>query len=260
MKKTITLLTALSLALILTSCASWKTSTTDPGQAYEKYSEAQLFTMAEKSLANRSYGRAVKYYEALSELYPFGAHAQQGQLDVIYAYYQTKDYASAEAAADSYIHLYPQSTNVDYAYYMKGLSEMYQSRTFLQQVIPIDMSDRDLTNMQQAYYTFSDLVQLIPTSPYAPYARQQMIYLRNLFAQHELNVATYYFKLKAYVAASNRASYLIRHYQGAPQVPQALVLLVQANRALGATDAANDAYQTLVQNYPNYPGVKQLAQ
>ena len=37
------------------------------------------------------------------------------------------DHASAEAAADRYIHSYPASPHVDYAYYMRGLSNYYQN-------------------------------------------------------------------------------------------------------------------------------------
>ena len=45
--------------------------------------------------------------------------------DAIYAYYGKADSASAIAAADRYIQLYPQDDNVDYALYMKGVCDVF---------------------------------------------------------------------------------------------------------------------------------------
>ena len=77
-----------------------------------------------------------------------------------------------------------------------------------------------------------------------------MIYLRNVFAKHELEVANFYYKRGAYVASANRATYVIQHYQGSPEVKQALYMLVRSNRALGLQKSANDALRVLATNYP----------
>ena len=50
-----------------------------------------------------------------------------------------------------------------------------------------------------------------------------MTYLRNLLAQHEINTAHYYMRRGAYVAAANRARYVVENYQRAPAMPEALV-------------------------------------
>ena len=81
---------------------------------------------------------------------------------------------------------------------------------------------------------------------------------RNLFAKHELNVAQLYYKREAYVAASNRASYLVENYPQAPEAEAALVMLVDANRKLGMMRAADDALRVLHLNYPNSPELVRL--
>ena len=53
----------------------------------------------------------------------------------------------------------------------------------------------------------------------SPDARQRMIALNNNLAMHEVHVARYYMKRKAYVAAVNRANYVIEKYQRTPAVP-----------------------------------------
>ena len=50
------------------------------------------------------------------------------KLDLIYAYYKKKDFPSAAATAERFIHLYPRAKYVDYAYYMKALANFQQTR------------------------------------------------------------------------------------------------------------------------------------
>ena len=65
-----------------------------------------------------------------------------------------------------------------------------------------------------------------------------MNYLVNALASHEIHVARYYIKRKAYVAAANRAQYALKTYPGAPANEEGLVIMVQAYDALGMTDPA----------------------
>jgi outer membrane protein assembly factor BamD len=88
-------------------------------------------------------------------------------------------------------------------------------------------------------------VQRFPDSKYAEDARQRMVYLRNNLARHEVNVARYYIKRGAYVAAASRANYVIERFQRTPAVEDALEVLIEAYRALGEEKLAADARQVL---------------
>jgi outer membrane protein assembly factor BamD len=246
-------------SILLAACASTKT-TDDIAAKYGKYSSAQLYQMSEQSLVKRRFSAAVKTLEAMDSLYPFSEYSEPALRDLIYAYYQKGDYASSEAVADRFIRVYPRSDYVDYAYYMKGMSQLNQDRSFLQRAFPINLALRDLTSAKKAFVTFHELVTLLPSSRYAPAAKQQMIYLRNLFAQHELEVAVFYYKRYAYVASANRATEIIQHYPGSPQTEQALIILVSSDHALGLHTAANDALSVLETNYPNSPALPRLRQ
>lgn len=245
-------LSVIILGLALAGCASAPT----PSQVYRGQTAEQIYTAAETALAKENYADAVQAFEALDSLYPFGPHAQQAQLDMIYAYYKNNDNASAGAAAERYIRLYPRSPNLDYAYYIKGLANYDVDRGWLQHYLPADPALRDPGTLRQAFNDFKELVRLFPDSRYAPDAHKRMIYLRNMFGHYELKVAQYYFDSKAYVAAANRASYILQHYRSTPATQGALVLLVKANRALGLTHAANDALRVLKLNYPNAKALK----
>jgi outer membrane protein assembly factor BamD len=242
--------------LVLTACASENDPITD---AFKGQSAEQIFKDGERSLAKKSYKDAVKHFEALAALYPFSEYEEQGQLDLIYAYYMAQEYPSTEAAADRFIHLYPRSPHVDYAYYMKGIAAFNADRGVATRLVNLDLSERDLSSAKESFNDFSQLVQIYPDSTYGAAAQRRMVYLRNLLAAHELQVAQFYMGRKAYVAAVNRANYVVQHYQQSPSVIAALGVLVTAYRALGLTEQANQTLSILALNYPNSKEYKELA-
>ena len=63
-----------------------------------------------------------------------------------------------------------------------------------------------------------------------------------------LNITT---NRKAYVAAANRASDLVAHYQGAPAVKEGLVMMAKSYHQLGMQRNEQEALAVLRYNYPN---------
>ena len=80
-----------------------------------------------------------------------------------------------------------------------------------------------------------------------------MIYLRNLLAQYEINVAEFYLQNKAFVAAADRSQYVIEHYQQAPQAGDALAILTRSYLALDRKELAAQTREVLALNYPGHP-------
>jgi len=231
----------LSLVLSLSSCHKWQNKDDDTKNPFSGMSAKQLYTESQAALKKKQYASAAKRLEAMESMYPFSDYTEKSQLDLIYAYYKNEDYPSSAATADRFIHMYPRAKHVDYAYYMKGLADFQQTRGVYVKVLPMDESWRDPGTQSQAYADFGLLIQKFPNSKYKANALQRMIYLRNTFANHELNISKYYFKRKLYVAAIDRASHLIKNYPQAPSVQNALVIMYDANMALGQKKAADDA-------------------
>jgi len=232
------------LALILTGCA-WLDKQKDPTA---DWSASKLYTAAARDLDAGNYTQAIENYEKLETRYPFGPYAMQAQLDVAYAYYKAEESEAAIAAADRFIKLYPQSPVVEYAYYLKGIVNYNRSVGFLDRYIPTDPSQRDPGSALDAFQDFAELVRLFPDSKYAADARQRMVYLRNNLAKNEVHVARYYMKRQAYLAAANRANYVIEHYQRTSAVEDALEVLIEAYRSLGKDQLAADAERVLTLN------------
>lgn len=240
------------LPLFLAACST----TTDPAETYKDENAQQIFENGEGALLDKNYQEAIKRFEALDVQYPFGRNTEIAQMQIIYAYYMTSDYASAEAAAERFIHAHPTNPHVDYAYYMRGLANYYQNLGLFERLFAVDLATRDLSQIKKSFNDFSELTHSFPNSVYAPAAHQYMVYLRNILADHELHVAQYYYNRAAYVAAANRANLVIRHYQGTPSVPEALVLMVKSYRKLHLTQNENESMQVLQINYPQSDYVK----
>lgn len=252
----------LSVLLVgTTSCATWwNEKDDDEKNPYKGMTAKQLFTESQQALRKEQYASAAKRLEAMESMYPFSDYTEKSQLDLIYAYYKNEDYPSASATADRFIHLYPRAKHVDYAYYMKALAEFQQTRGVFAKFLPMDESWRDPGTQAQAYVDFGVLVQKFPDSKYKANSLQRMIYLRNMFAQAELNVSRYYFKRKMFVAAIERAGYLVKTYPQAPSVQEALVIMYDSNRALGLNSAAEDAMRVYEATYHTNKMVRVKAQ
>lgn len=234
-------------AIAVTSCS---TVDQDPANLFKGQSAKQIFNDGENAMLKNRNEDAVKHFEALNARYPFSDYTRQSQLDLIYAYYQQDDTASALAAADRYIRLYPRGPSVDYAYFMRGLIAFEENRGFIERHLSIDFAKRDLTALHSAYQDFNQLLQFFPASPYAAEARERMIFIRNLFARHQLQIAQFYLDRKAYVGAINRANDVVLHYQETPSVPDALALMVKGYSALGYQQEADRTLELLRMNYP----------
>jgi outer membrane protein assembly factor BamD len=237
-------LLVLCLAGTLGACASVDEDPT------EDWSAEQLYEEAKKALDRGYYTTAIDHYETLEARYPFGHQARQAQIESAYAYFKSGQPDAAIAAADRFIKLHPQHAHVDYAYYLKGLASFERTKGVLDFIVPSDPSQNDPTPLLRAFDDFGFLVRTYPDSRYAKDSRQRMIYLRNELAEYELNVADYYIRRGAWVAAANRAKYVIEHYQGAESMSRALTTMIGAYRKLGLDELADDATRVLRANFP----------
>ena len=222
---------------------------------YADWTAEKFRTEAKAAVDAGSYEKAIKLYEALESRYPFGEDSAQTQLDIAYAYFKNNDPDSAIAAADRFIKMNPRSPGVDYAYYLKGLVNYNRGIGFIDRFLPTDTSQRDPGTARDALNNFEELIRRFPQSKYVPDARLRMIALKNNLAMHEIHVARYYIRRRAYVAAANRASTVIEKYQRTPAVPYALLVLQEAYTKLDMLDLARDATRVYELNYPNGPPV-----
>lgn len=237
----ILILTMATLMLALTGCGN------KPRE--QLGTPEKLYELAKRASDSGDYRTAVTYYEQLEARFPFSNSARQGQLDLMYAYYKSRQPESAIDQADQFIRENPAHPRVDYAYYIKGLVQFERNPNFLERWFNADLTQRPPIDARKSFQAFQTLVQRFPDSEYAADARQRMIFLRNRLANYEVYVANYYLKRGAYVGALNRAKYAIENYDGAPQIKGALQIMSESYRQLDMPELAAGVERTLRENY-----------
>jgi outer membrane protein assembly factor BamD len=236
----------------MVACSSNEELELPPGANSSEY---ELYQEAQRYLRNKNFELAVQALQLLESRFPFGRFAEQAQLELIYAHYNNFEQEAAIEAADRFIRLHPQHPSVDYAYYMKGLSAYTQNEGLFDRFLSTDVTERDTSYAREAFAEFAQLLARFPDSPYAADAKVRMIHLRNLMARSEINIANYYFRRGAYLAATNRGRYVVENFPQSPAVADGLAVMIQGYTLLGLDDLAQNSLDVLVLNYPNHPSV-----
>ena len=246
------LLLLLAVLIAGSGCARmkgiFKDKEADEGQPVE-----QLYDKGHTSMRNGSWDAAVTTYRRLIAQYPYGPYTEQALVETAYAQYKMGKHDDAVSTIDRFIRTYPTHRSISYMYYLRGLSNSNRDTVFLQKVWRLDASRRDLATPRQAYNDFSIVADRYPNSRYAADARQRMVALRNMFARHELDTALYYLRRDAWVAAIDRAKYLLETYPQSESQNDAVAVLAEAYTRLGNETLAADARRVLQQNDPNHP-------
>lgn len=238
------------LALFLNACAIFG----DPADLDETqgWQAERIYRAGEEKMIDKDYDKAIGYFQKLESRFPHGKYATQAQLEIAYAYYKKSDPISALAAADRFIKLHPNHPNVDYAYYLKGLAT-FNERGIIEKYTLQEISDRDPKTLKLSFAAFKELTDRYPKSRYFKDATQRMVYLVNSLSQHELHVARYYMKRQAYLAALNRAKYVLEYYPNSASVEEALVISISAYDFMELNDLKQDTVRVLKTNYPQNP-------
>jgi len=237
----------IALMLITVSGCKKDKEIEDGRTASEMYDEAKHYMLSQ------NWGRAVHAYQGLSTRFPFGRFTEQAQLELAYAYHKSGNPEAALSTADRFIRTYPSHPNVDYAFYIRGLTNYEQRVGFMERMMPSRVRDRDQTEARESFRDFNELIRRFPDSRYTPDARQRMVFLRNNLSFYELDVARYYLRRKAYVASANRARYALENYPGSPELGNALEILHISYTEMGLPELAEDTMKVLVLNYPDHP-------
>ena len=145
----------------------------------------------------------------------------------------------------------PIHPRVDYALYIKGLAYFEQDAGFLERRFKKDITGRPPKDVDQSYAAFRRLIERYPASDYAADAEQRLIFIKNRLSAYHNQVADWYMRRGAFVAALNRAQQALEDYNGAEGNERSLEIMAAAYDDLGMTDLAADTRRVLAANFPD---------
>ncbi|MCS4509046.1 outer membrane protein assembly factor BamD [Xylophilus ampelinus] len=235
-------------ALLLAGSLAGCSSTTEDKTA--GWSPNRIYSEAKDELGSGSYDKAVPLFEKLEGRAAGTPLAQQAQIDKAYSQYKAGENAQAVATLDRFIKLHPSSPAIDYALYLKGVTNFNDNLGLFSFISRQDLSERDQKAAKDSFEAFRELTTRFPDSRYTPDARQRMTYIVNSLAQYEVHVARYYYSRGAYVAAINRAQIAVADYRDVPALEEALYIMMMSYDKLGMDQLRDDTRRVIDQNYP----------
>jgi outer membrane protein assembly factor BamD len=240
-------LTLICALLILNGCAGGDGQKDDS----DIWSESRLYSEATDKLNDGDFAKCGKYFEKLEARFPFGPYSQQAQINAAYCYWKAQETTQALVAIDRFIKLNQGSPTLDYAYYLKGLITFNDDLGWLGKFTGQDLSERDPKAAKEAFESFKTVVERFPNSKYAPDSLDRMRYIVNSLAEADVIVARFYYQRGAYLASANRAQLVIRDYDRAPAVEEALYILAKSYEKLGMTQLSEDTIRVFKLNFPD---------
>ena len=212
--------------------------------------EELYYDQAQRRIKVNNYFGAIESLQRIETQYPFGRYAEQAQIELVYCYFMNGEFEASHSASERFIRLHPRHPNIDYAYFIKGLSSYTRDAGLLARVANTDLSERDVSGAKLSFSELTEFLTRFPESQYAAYAKQRLIYIRNLVASNELHAAEYYLERKAYVASIKRASYVLENIPNSDQNHRALQVLRVAYENLGYDELLEDTKKLIALNPP----------
>ena len=231
-----------SLFIIITVFISCSKEQIKKSVINEKGLNEQVLEAYEEGVNSLKKGDAIyaaKKFNEAEILFPQSEWAPKSALMAAYSYYSQDYYDDAIAELDRFILVYPFYKNLDYAYYLLGVSH-YEK---------IIDEKKDLEAIIDAKKTFTFLIKNYPNTEYALDAEFKIDLINDTLASKEMYIGRYYFNKKKWIPAINRFRTVIDEYETTIYAQEALHRLVEVYYTIGLVDEAEKYAKLLGYNY-----------
>lgn len=226
------------ILLLLAGCA------TTPEEI--EVSERQQLTDAMTSLREGQPERSITQFQAILEKSGNEQTKTQAEIGLAYAYYVKNDFSQAYERCSRFIQAYPTHPQLDYVYYLRGLTKMKQGEVHLQRLLAAKAPTKDYPEeLREAYDYFSELIKFFPQSSYLDQSYQHIDAIRQRLAKYELHLAHNQLALGNYKEAAHHAEYVNKYYSDVESRKYALTIMVKAYKELDMTQQLGVAERQL---------------
>ena len=208
----------------------------------EKSLDLQVLEAYQEGVKNLETGDvlyAAKKFNEAETLFPQSEWAPKSALMAAYAYYTQDYYSDTIAELERFIRVYPLSKNLDYVYYLLGIS-------YYEQIV---YEKKDLQSIIKAKEYFKIVSKNYPNTNYSLDAEYKIDLVNDTLASKEMYIGRYYFDKKKWIPAINRFRTVIDDYDTTTYAQEALHRLVEVHYILGLKDEAKKYAKLLGYNY-----------
>lgn len=209
-------------------------------------SEKQQLTDAMKSVRDGYYDNAIEQFKVLIEKASNDQQKTQAEMGLAYAYYKNNDFEQALSTCATFIEQNPTHPQLDYVFYLRGLTRMKQGETHLQRLLAAKAPTTDYPDeLREAYGYFSELINFFPQSEYLDQTYQQIDAIRQRLSKYELHLAHNQLALGNYQEAAHHAEYVSKYYTDNTSRKYALTIMIKSYKALDMPQKLNAAERQL---------------
>ena len=199
----------------------------------------EAYQLGMKNLESGDVIYAAKKFNEAEILFPQSEWAPKSALMAAYSYYTQDYYGDTIAELERFIRVYPLSKNLDYVYYLLGVS-------YYEQIVD---EKKDLQSIIKAKKYFEILIKNYPNTNYSLDAEYKIELVNDILAAKEMYIGRYYFDKKKWIPAINRFQTVISIYDTTLYAEEALHRLVEVYYILGLKDEAKKYANLLGYNY-----------
>ena len=247
MRSKITYITSILLTIGAAGCSSvslpsvslpsmpWSGSTLPPNPTAEA-----LFEEGTRNFNDKRYVRAIDNFSKIRTDHPFSPIMTEVEFKIADAYYHNQQYPEAINAFKEFQAMHPTNEHIPLVVLRLGQSHFNQFTS----------KDRDQKNTEIAKGYFETVITNYPKSPQAAEATEKLAKCLEYLAEHEFDVAHFYFRQEKYPAARDRFEEIVRKYKNTPTAVKSLFYLGESYRNEKNAVKATLAYEALIQHYP----------
>jgi len=205
-------------------------------------SDESLYKFGEKFI-KKDPEKARLYFRQIIDSFPKSFYAQRAKLAIADSYFQKGDEGSLIIASSEYrefISLYPYSPSAAYAQYQIAM-------TFYKKILK---PGRDQTKTKQALAEFKKVITNYPLSEEAKLSDEKIKDCEERLAEHILQIAEHYYKIRAYKASVSRLNDIITEYPNFSKMDKVYYYLGDSYYRSNNIDQCIPYFTKLISDFP----------
>ena len=212
-----------------------------------RLSADEALELGKQFMADEKYFKASQHLTHAFEVEPNSRKGREALLlaaDALYKDGGLDNFIRCEAKYRDFLNRFPTSAQADYAQFQ--IASCLAER--------VEKPDRDQKVTRKALEAYEELLRIYPTSPYVAEARQRILEVTDLLAEHELVIAIFYIRYgtRGFCQASlNRLEHLRDNFPTFSKKDAMLFHLGLAYERCRRPDEAEAAFLELRRDYPD---------
>lgn len=206
--------------VVLASCSEY-------AKVFKGKDQNAKLAMAKALFDKKDFTRSLTLYEQIETYFSGTEEADQIAFRLGYCHLEEKNYELAAFLFRVYTETYPNSPNIEEAYYLSAFCKARSCYSW----------ELDQTNTYKALEELQQFINLYPFSKHIPEINESMDKLRNRLSEKVYHNAKLYYEIMEYKAAISALKNAIKEYPDMPQREELEYLLVASHFYLAKNSA-----------------------